>query len=99
MKLTTPQLVARLEYADSLYSWLNVHAEMKAAMTGLIRRGLAVRRQSDEAFNLTDEGRQFLEANKALFSGGFHNEAGPYIHKIVAGAEYWTDAWSQQIPK
>lgn len=98
MKLTTAQLVARLEYASVLCSWLNVHALMKPAMAGLMKRGLASRRQSDEAFTLTEEGEDMLKANKAMLSGGYHDASGVYVPTVVEGAKYWTDEWNQKIP-
>ncbi len=97
MKLSNAQLVARLEYAATLSSWDNVHNEMKAAMTGLIRRGLAFRRQDDERFDLTDEGRDVLNGNKCLFKGEWRSGSG--VTKLVEGAEYWVDQWNQKIPK
>ena len=98
MKITTAQLVARLQYASGLCSWLNVHAEMKTAMAGLIKRGLASRRQTDEAFDLTEKGFDMLKANMALLSGGYHDASGAYVPTVVEGAKYWTDAWNQKIP-
>ena len=95
--LTHAQLVARLEYASTLCSWLNVHDKMKPAMVGLIRRGLAVRRSSDEALMFTDEGHELLEANKHLITS--HWQSGAGLNAIVEGAQYWLDQWNQKIPK
>ena len=98
MKLTTAQLVARLQYANHLCSWNNVHLEMKSAMRTLIKNGLAERRGDDNAFVLTEEGEAMLDANKALMSGGHHDASGAYVPVVVEGANYWTDKWSQKIP-
>lgn len=98
VKITTIQVVARLLYADSLCSWLNVHDEMKPAMSGLVRMGLAVRRFRDETFKVTDAGKELISANKKLISGGYQDKDGAYVHKTVKGARYWIDQWRQQIP-
>lgn len=67
-------------------------------MVGLTKRGLASRRQSDEAFTLTQRGEDMLKASKAMLSGGYHDASGAYVPVTVEGAEYWTDAWHQKIP-
>lgn len=98
MKLSTAQLVARLHYAAHVGSWNNIHAEMKPAMRALIKKGFAERRDDSNAFYLTAEGEQIIEENKALMSGGKHNDEGAYVPVVVEGAKYWTDAWNQKIP-
>lgn len=62
--LNITRTVASLEYAAGCYAWGNVHSVMKPAMTSLIRRGLAIRRKSDEAFELTEAGQELHAANK-----------------------------------
>jgi len=97
VKLTHAQLVARLQYASSLCSWLNVHDPMKPSMVGLIRRGLARRSRDDESFTLTDEGWELLTSNKRLITGRWQSGAG--LNAIVAGAQYWLDRWNQKLPR
>jgi hypothetical protein len=98
MKLTNAQLVARLYYAANVCAWGNVHPEMKPAMRGLIKRGLAERWGEANAFGLTEQGEEILNANKSLLIGGCHDDAGAYVPVVIDGAKYWTDQWQQQIP-
>ena len=95
-KLTHAQLIARLEYASHLCSWNNIHPEMKPAIAGLVRRGLAERRLRDSALILTDEGEDLLDANKHLITS--HHQSGSGKNALVEGAQYWLDQWNQKIP-
>lgn len=91
------QVLARLAYATHLCSWNNVHAEMKAAVTGLCRRGLMGRRGSDNALFLTSEGAEFLKRNGVPLNAAEEHTQGT-AEALFPSAEFWTDAWGQRIP-
>lgn len=91
------QILARLVWASNLCSWNNVHSEMKSAVAGLVRRGLMVRRESDNALSLTDCGVEYLESHNIPLNAAKECASVP-AEKLVPTAKYWTDQWQQQIP-
>lgn len=97
MKTTETQILARLVWASNLCSWNNVHAEMKSAVAGLVRRGLIVRRESDNGLLLTDSGVEYLERHSIPLNAAKECASGT-ADKLVPTAKYWTDQWQQQIP-
>jgi hypothetical protein len=98
MKNNENQLLARLVWASNLCSWLNVHAEMKPAVAGLVRRGLMERRDSDNALLLTEAGAEYLEAHNIPLNPARESARGT-ASQLVPAAKFWTDAWQQQIPQ
>jgi hypothetical protein len=97
MKTTETQILARLVWASNLCSWLNVHAEMKMAVTGLVRRGLMQRDERDNGLSLTEAGVAYLKAHNIPLNGADEMASGT-ADKLVPTAKYWTDQWQQQIP-
>lgn len=97
MKNTETQILARLVWASNLCSWLNAHAEMKAAVSGLVRQGLMERRSNDNALLLTEEGADYLAAHNIPLNPARECARGT-ASALVPTAKFWTDAWGQQIP-